>query len=183
MLMVLSQPLLRQRHAVHVVTPTCSSHRDRLTTAAQGIGYVLPFDSIFTRHILPRIRWALAFHTHGISGAGDSIAKMESVLSMCQTASEMWSNRLGLNSRHAGIRTVATYWFWTGHALPLAETTGFVRELVRQIRGATLLLPELWTWPRPIPKRKQPAHWHGTRFVRVREQAATLISPRKWLRV
>jgi hypothetical protein len=66
MLTVLSQPLLRQRHAVHVVTPTYSSHRDRLTTAAPGIGYNLPFESIFTRHILPRARQTLARHTHKI---------------------------------------------------------------------------------------------------------------------
>ena|ERR1017187_2437604 len=59
MLTVLSQPLLRQRHAVQVVTPTCSSHRERLTTAAPGSGYDLPFDSIFTRHNLLRIRRAL----------------------------------------------------------------------------------------------------------------------------
>ena len=33
MLTVLSQPFFRQRQAVHAVTPTCSSHLDRLTTA------------------------------------------------------------------------------------------------------------------------------------------------------
>ena len=67
MLMVLSQPLLRQRHAVQGVTPTCSSHRDRLTTAAPGIGYVLPFDSIFTWHNLPRFRPVLVYHSHELA--------------------------------------------------------------------------------------------------------------------
>src|ERR1035438_6434461 len=67
MLMVLSQPLFRQRQAVHVVTPTCSSHRERLTTAAPGIGYVLPFDSIFTWHNLPRFRRALVYHSHKLA--------------------------------------------------------------------------------------------------------------------
>ena len=33
-LTVLSQPFFRQRQAVHCVTPTCSSHLERLTTAA-----------------------------------------------------------------------------------------------------------------------------------------------------
>ena len=67
MLMVLSQPLLRQRHAVQGVTPTCSSHRDRLTTAAPGIGYVLLFDSIFTGHNLPLFRYALVYHSHELA--------------------------------------------------------------------------------------------------------------------
>ena len=67
MLIVVSQPFFRQRQAVHGVTPTCSSHRDRLTTAGPGIGYVLPFDSIFTRHILPRARQTLVCHTHGFA--------------------------------------------------------------------------------------------------------------------
>ncbi len=66
MLMVLSQPFFRHRQAVHVVTPTCSSHRDRLTTAGPGFRYVLPFDSTFTRHILPRARQTLVWHTHRI---------------------------------------------------------------------------------------------------------------------
>ena len=46
--MVLSQPFLRRRQEVHVVTPTCSSHRERLTTAELAMGCVLPFNSIFT---------------------------------------------------------------------------------------------------------------------------------------
>jgi hypothetical protein len=41
MLIVLSHPFLRQRHAVQVVTPTCSNHRERLTTAAACDGVQL----------------------------------------------------------------------------------------------------------------------------------------------
>jgi len=36
MLMVLSQPFFRQRHAVHEVTPICSNHFDRLMTVVVG---------------------------------------------------------------------------------------------------------------------------------------------------
>lgn len=67
MLTVLSQPLLRQRQAVQVVTPTCLSHRDKLTTAAPEIGYVLPFDSTFTWHNLPCFRRALVYHRHELA--------------------------------------------------------------------------------------------------------------------
>lgn len=64
MLMVLSQPFFRQRQAVHGVTPTCSSHRERLTTAGPGFGYVLPFDSTFTRRNLPSAPQSLVYHKH-----------------------------------------------------------------------------------------------------------------------
>src|SRR5438128_5529205 len=66
MLTVLSQPLLRQRQAVPGVTPTCSSHRERLTTAAPGFGYGLPFDSTFTRHNLLRARRTWVYHKHKV---------------------------------------------------------------------------------------------------------------------
>jgi len=69
MLTVFSQPFLRHRRVVHVVTPTCSSHRERLTTAAPGIGCVSLFDSIFTRRNLPRARRALVYHKHGLPAA------------------------------------------------------------------------------------------------------------------
>ena len=62
--MVLSQPFLRQRQAVHVVTPTCSSHRERLTTAGLEARCVLPFDSILTRHILPGGERTQVYHKH-----------------------------------------------------------------------------------------------------------------------
>ena len=65
MLMVVSQPFFRQRQAVHGVTPTCSSHRERLTTAGPGFACVLSFDSIFTRHSLPRAWRALVYQEHG----------------------------------------------------------------------------------------------------------------------
>jgi len=67
MLMVLSQPFFRQRQAVHGVTPTCSSHRDRLTTAGPEFGYVLRFDSTFTRHNLPRARRTRVYQKHEVT--------------------------------------------------------------------------------------------------------------------
>ncbi len=73
MLIVVSQPFFRQRHAVHGVTPTCSSHRERLMTAAPGIGYVLPFDSIFTRHILPGALRVVVCQTHELTEARGAV--------------------------------------------------------------------------------------------------------------
>src|SRR5438132_14148265 len=52
MLIVLSQPFLRHRQAVHGVTPTCSNHRERLITTAPCNAGVLLFDSNFTGHKL-----------------------------------------------------------------------------------------------------------------------------------
>ena len=118
MLMVLSQPLLRQRHAVHVVTPTCSSHRARLTTAAPGIGYVLPFDSIFTSHILPCARWALACHTHGISKAGDTLPKRK--VSYQSVQSHPRSGQFG------------SYLIRSGLASARVQPSGFGRGRVRK---------------------------------------------------
>jgi hypothetical protein len=66
MLTVLSQPFFRQRQAVHVVTPTCSSHRERLTTAGPGLGYGLPFDSSFTGHKLPWGRRTWVYRKHKV---------------------------------------------------------------------------------------------------------------------
>lgn len=66
MLTVLSQPFFRQRQAVHGVTPTCSNHRARLTTAGPAFGNGLPFDSIFTHQILPDARWELVYQKHGL---------------------------------------------------------------------------------------------------------------------
>ena len=63
-LRVLSQPFLRHRHAVHVETPTCSNHRDKLTTAALATGCDLPFDSILTRAIVPLTGRTLVYHKH-----------------------------------------------------------------------------------------------------------------------
>lgn len=65
MLTVLSQPFFRQRQAVHGVTPTCSSHRERLTTAAPGIEKVLPVDSTFTWPNVLHARRALVYQKHG----------------------------------------------------------------------------------------------------------------------
>lgn len=65
MLIVVSQPFFRQRQAVQDVTPTCSSHRERLTTAGLAMGCMLPFDSILTRQILPDARRTLVYHKHG----------------------------------------------------------------------------------------------------------------------
>jgi len=39
---------------------------------------------------------------------------MESVLVICPVASAMQANRFTLDPQWAGIRTVATYRFWTG---------------------------------------------------------------------
>ncbi len=55
---------------------------------------------------------------------------MEIVLSICPIASVKRANRFSLDPQRNGIRTGSTYRFWTRHALPLAETTGFVREIV-----------------------------------------------------
>ena len=52
LLMVLSQPFLRKRHAVHVATLTCSSHRERLLSNGPVMG--ASCRSIqFSHHILP----------------------------------------------------------------------------------------------------------------------------------
>jgi hypothetical protein len=46
---------------------------------------------------------------------------MESVLVICPVASAKRANRFTPDPRWTGIRTVATYRFWTGHALPLGN--------------------------------------------------------------
>lgn len=65
MLIVVSQPFFRQRQALHGVTPTCSSHLERLTTAGPTMGFVLPFDSILTYQILPDAQRTQVYHKHG----------------------------------------------------------------------------------------------------------------------
>jgi hypothetical protein len=73
MLIVVSQPFFRQRQAVHVVTPTYSSQRERLTTAGPAMGCVMPFDSIFTRHILLRPRWMWVYQKHKVTRSKFSV--------------------------------------------------------------------------------------------------------------
>src|SRR5207248_6378167 len=52
MLMVFSQPFLRQRQAVHGVMPTFSIHFERLMTAAPGFECVLSFNISLRNDIL-----------------------------------------------------------------------------------------------------------------------------------
>jgi hypothetical protein len=104
-----------------------------------------------------------ACQTHGISRAGDSIAKMESVPSICPIASAKQANPHSLNPQWTGIRTGATYRFWTRHALLLVKTR-FSRP--RNSRGETALWPA--KWPRRCP---QP------RAVRVRSGAVSSPQP------
>lgn len=53
--------------AVELVTPTCSNHRERLTTAAPGKERGIPFVSTFTRHNLPCTRQTAVYHQHGLN--------------------------------------------------------------------------------------------------------------------
>src|SRR5437016_10539638 len=84
---------------------------------------------------------------------------------------------------HSGIRTPVTYRFLTRDALPLSQLR---IPCPRNSRGEyaeqPCHLPELWTWPRSVRKRELAARRPWTRFVRVREQSATTLSPRKWPR-
>lgn len=77
-------------------------------------------------------------HAHKISKAGDNMAETKSVLSICPIASEKRANRFSLDPQRTGIRTVATYRFWMGHALPLVKTR-FLSP--RNSRGETAIWP------------------------------------------
>jgi hypothetical protein len=71
---------------------------------------IFPF-TIHTPDTLCEAATGRACHTHGISRAGDSIAKMESVLVICPVASGKWAIRFTPDPQWTGIRTGATYRF------------------------------------------------------------------------
>ncbi len=72
---------------------------------------------------------------------------MESVLVICPLASAKQANRFTLDPRWTGIRTGATYRFWTRHALLLVKTR-FLRP--RNGRSES----SIWSgkWPRRCPQ-------------------------------
>jgi hypothetical protein len=89
---------------------------------------------------------------------------MESVLSICPIASAKRANRFTSDPRWTVIRTVATYRFWTGHALLLVKTR-FLRP--RNSRGEIAICPAKWPLPCPQP-----------RSVRDQSATATVSTPR-----
>ena len=95
--------------------------------------------------------------------SGWHVAEMESVLSICPIASAKQANRFTLDPQWTGIRTVATYRFWMGHALLLVKTR-FLRP--RNSRSESAMWPG--KWPRRCP---QP------RAVRVRSGAVSSPQP------
>ncbi len=152
MLIVLSQPFFRQRHAVHGVTPTCSSHRDKLTTAAPGVGCVLPFDSILTRHRLPCDLETVVYHKHGLSARLKN-RQVESVHALCPVASMKTTN---CNPQRNGIRMGGTYRFRTGARLTPRRNEVFesAQWTQRNHNGAGQMGTPVSTAtvsPRPIP--------------------------------
>ena len=72
---------------------------------------------------------------------------MESVLSICPIASAKQANRFTLDPQWTGIRTGATYRFWTRHALLLVKTR-FLRP--RNGRSESAIWPG--KWPRRCPQ-------------------------------
>jgi hypothetical protein len=72
---------------------------------------------------------------------------MESVLVICPLASAKQANRFTLDPRWTGIRTGATYRFWTRHALLLVKTR-FLRP--RNGRSESAIWPG--KWPRRCPQ-------------------------------
>ncbi len=72
---------------------------------------------------------------------------MESVLIICPIASAKQANRFTLDPRWTGIRTGATYRFWTRHALLLVKTR-FLRP--RNGRSESAIWPG--KWPRRCPQ-------------------------------
>ena len=136
----------------------------RISGLAGGLTLKKSFCSPFIHRKLyakqrPGVR---ARHT-GFSSAGDNIAEMESVLLICPIASAKRANRFTPDPRWTGIRTVATYRFWTRQALLLVKTR-FLRP--RNSRGETAICPA--KWPRRCP---QP------RAVRVRSGAVSSPQP------
>src|SRR5437660_1911008 len=105
------------------------------------------------------------------------------VHSICRIAFTRRANRLSPDSHWTGIRTLVTYRFLTRHALLLSQLRILCPRISRgENAEQPCHLPELWTWPRSVRKRELAARRPRTRFVRVREQSATTLSPRKWPR-
>lgn len=136
----------------------------RISGLAGGLALKKSFCSPFIhRRLCAKQRPGMRARHTGFSSAGDNIAEMESVLLICPIASAKRANRFTPDPRWTGIRTVATYRFWTGQALLLVKTR-FLRP--RNSRGESAICPA--KWPRRCP---QP------RAVRVRSGAVSSPQP------
>jgi len=102
---------------------------------------------------------------------------MESVLSICPIASAKLANRFTLDPQRTGIRTVATYRFWTRHALLLVKTR-FLRP--QNSRGESAICPAKWPrrCPQPRSVRVRSGDVSSPQPGGVRVQSMTVASPR-----
>ena len=107
---------------------------------------IFPFTIHTTENLCAAVTGRVC-HARRISNAPDTLPEMESVPSICQIASAKRANWFTPDPRWTGIRTVATYRFWTRHALLLVKTR-FSRP--RNSRGESAICPA--KWPRRCPQ-------------------------------
>ncbi len=144
------------------------------TGRRHGAQKIFPF-TIHTTETLCEAATGPVCHTHRISEADVT----QSVLSICPIASAKQANRFLPDPQWIGIRTGATYRFWTGQALLLVKTR-FLRP--RNGRGEIAICPGKWPrrCPQPRSVRVRSGAVSSPQLGHVRFQSVTASASATW---